>query len=80
MTLLGATTNSGIGFLIPIVFYLKLLKNKEEEDNGLFGLKENNQKSNKCIKIICYITFVVVCICSCIELYSYVVASTEWSL
>lgn len=24
MTILGATTNSGIGFLIPIVFYLKI--------------------------------------------------------
>ena len=27
MTILGATTNSGIGFLIPIVFYLKIEKN-----------------------------------------------------
>lgn len=27
MTILGATTNSGIGFLIPIVFYLKVMDN-----------------------------------------------------
>ena len=27
MTILGATTNSGIGFLLPIVFYLKIEKN-----------------------------------------------------
>lgn len=58
MAILGATTNTGIGFLLPIVFYLKLENNRTK------------QLTNH--KIICYICFVAVCICSVIELYTYV--------
>lgn len=57
MTILGATTNSGIGFLLPIIFYLKI-----EKENGGPWTKD---------KILSYIVFVTICICSAIELYSY---------
>lgn len=57
MTILGATTNSGIGFLIPIVFYLKI-----EEKRG--GRWTN-------MKVMSYIVFGTICVCSLITLYSY---------
>ena len=56
MTILGATTNSGIGFLIPIIFYLKI-----EEKSSKWSLN----------KIAAYFTFVAICLCSGIELYSF---------
>lgn len=58
LTILGATTNSGIGFLIPIIFYLKI--------------REKDLK-NKCsaIKIICYIVFATICTCSLITLVGF---------
>lgn len=34
MTILGATTNSGIGFILPIIFYLKLEKNLKKWSNS----------------------------------------------
>jgi heme/copper-type cytochrome/quinol oxidase subunit 4 len=58
MTILGATTNSGIGFLLPIVFYLKI-----EEKRG--GRWTN-------MKVMSYVVFATICICSIITLYSYV--------
>lgn len=58
MTILGATTNSGIGFLIPIVFYLKIKGNR--------GGRFSNDK------VISYFVFVIICLCSIAELYSYV--------
>ena len=58
MTILGATTNSGIGFLIPIIFYLKV-----EEKNGGKWRKD---------KILCYGVFIFICCCSVIEIYCFV--------
>ena len=58
MTILGATTNTGIGFLFPIIFYLKI-----EKDNG--GTWAPN-------KLIAYFVFVTISICSIIELYSFI--------
>jgi amino acid permease len=54
----GATINTAIGFLFPIVFYLKL----EEKKGGKFT-------NEKCTL---YILFVFICICSIIELYSFI--------
>ena len=53
MTILGATTNSAIGFLFPILYYLKMEKRSSPYTN---------------MKIICYIIFVFICISSVIEL------------
>lgn len=58
MTILGATTNTGIGFLFPIIFYLKI----EENNGGTFAPN----------KLIAYFVFVTISICSCIELYSFI--------
>jgi uncharacterized membrane protein SirB2 len=63
MTILGATTNTFVGFLIPIVFYLKILGNK----GGSF--------SNK--KILSYFIFVVVCCCSVIEIAVFIYKKTH---
>ena len=53
MTILGATTNSAIGFLLPILYYLKMEKRTSPWTN---------------MKIACYIVFAFVCISSVIEL------------
>ena len=58
MTILGATTNTGIGFLIPIVFYLKII-----------GAKDKSLTNEK---ILAYVTFVVVCLCSVAEMYTFI--------
>ena len=57
LTILGATTNSGIGFLLPIMYYLRLEKSKPR----------NHPK-----KILCYLIFVFICISSIIELFTFV--------
>jgi hypothetical protein len=57
MTILGATTNSGIGFLLPIIFYLKL-------ESKLPSL--SNQR------LIAYAVFVFICISSVIEIGTFV--------
>lgn len=57
MTILGATTNTFVGFLLPIIFYLKILGAR----GGSF--------SNK--KILAYIIFVLVCCSSVIELFTF---------
>lgn len=57
MTILGATTNSGIGFLLPIIYYLKM-ENKAP--------KWSNQR------IFAYTVFVVICLSSVIELGTFV--------
>ena len=57
MTILGATTNSGIGFLLPIIFYLK-------------SERKATSFSNR--KIIAYIVFVCICISSCIEIGTFI--------
>ena len=51
--LLGATTNSAIGFLFPIMYYLKMERKTSRYTN---------------MKIICYIIFVFICVSSVIEL------------
>lgn len=56
MTILGATTNSGIGFLIPVVFYLKLTKG------------ENTFAQ----RAVCYLVFGTICLCSVITLVTFV--------
>jgi amino acid permease len=58
MTILGATTNTGIGFLLPIIYYLKI-----EEKAPRFASH----------KVIAYIVFAVCCCCSVIELVTFVI-------
>mgnify|MGYP001626781333 CR=1 FL=1 len=53
ISILGATTNSAIGFLFPIAYYLKMEKKTSPYTN---------------MKIVCYIIFVFICISSVIEL------------
>lgn len=57
MTILGATTNSGIGFLLPIHFYLKTQKDKPKLTS---------------MKLTCYIIYVVICLSSCITMYTFI--------
>ena len=58
LTILGATTNSGIGFLIPIVFYLKI--------------KEKELKCCSLMRFVCYIVFLTICVCSIITLVVFI--------
>jgi amino acid permease len=66
MTIFGATTNSGIGFLIPIVFYMKVIK--QEQESSDFDKKA--EQKNKIIFIFCYISFAFVILNSGISLYT----------
>jgi len=70
MTLLGATTNSGIGFLIPIILYLKVL-DKQDAEAAASTYGDPKPRKLTPMRMTCYTVFVLVCICSCIELYSY---------
>lgn len=56
MTILGATTNSGIGFLLPIIFYLKVTKG------------EDNRKQ----RILAYVVFCLMSVTSCITMYTFI--------
>ena len=56
MTLLGATTNSAIGFLLPIAFYLKM---------------ERKRPTFTSDKLFCYFVFVFICVSSVIELTTF---------
>ena len=53
MQILGATTNSAIGFLLPIGYYVQIEKRSSRWTN---------------MKITCYIIFVFICLSSVIEL------------
>lgn len=53
-TILGATTNSAVGFLLPISYYLKA---------------ERKRPSMTADKIVCYCIFVFVCFSSVTTLY-----------
>ena len=55
MSFLGATTNSAIGFLLPIIFYLHVEKRTGKWTN---------------MKVLSYIVFVFICASSVIELYT----------
>ena len=57
ISILGATTNSAIGFLLPVCYYLKLEKRTSPWTN---------------MKIGCYIVFVFICCSSVIELVTIV--------
>jgi amino acid permease len=57
MQILGATTNTAIGFLFPIIYYLKL-----EEKAPRFASH----------KVVAYIVFVFMVFCSIIELTTFV--------
>jgi amino acid permease len=57
MTILGATTNSGIGFLLPIIYYLKLERKLPTWSNK---------------KVTAYIVFGFICISSVIEIATFV--------
>lgn len=57
MTILGATTNSAIGFLFPIIYYLKI------ERKAPRWAKH---------KIIAYIVFVFIVLSSIIELGTFI--------
>ena len=67
---MGATTNSGIGFLIPITLYLKVL-DKQDAEAAATAYGDPKPHKLTLMRIICYTVFVLVCICSGIELYSY---------
>jgi amino acid permease len=56
MTILGATTNSAIGFLLPIAFYLKHERKTPRYTND---------------KIACYALFVFICFSSVAELTTF---------
>jgi len=58
MTILGATTNSGIGFLFPITFFLKI--------KGATGGKFSNEK------ILAYLVYGMICCASIITLTTYI--------
>jgi amino acid permease len=62
MTILGATTNSGIGFLLPIHFYFKTQKDNKKITN---------------MKIMCIIIYVVICISSAITMVDFVKTKME---
>ena len=57
MTILGATTNSGIGFLFPIIYYLKLERKLPTWSNK---------------KVIAYLVFGFICISSVVEIGTFV--------
>lgn len=57
MTILGATTNSGIGFLLPIHFYFKTQKDNKKLTN---------------MKIMCYLIYVTICASSVITMYTFI--------
>ena len=56
-TILGATPNSGIGFILPIIFYLKLERKAPTWSNK---------------KVAAYIIFGFICISSVIEIGSFI--------
>jgi len=56
MTILGATTNSAIGFLLPILFYLKMERKRPKYTND---------------KMLAYFVFVFISISSVIELTTF---------
>ena len=58
ISLLGATTNAAIGFLLPITYYLKM---------------EHKQPKFSNMKIACYIIFVLMTMTSIIELVTIVI-------
>jgi len=60
MTILGATTNSAIGFLLPIAFYLRVEK-------------KTSKYTNK--KIAAYILFVFICVSSVLTLTLFTIKS-----
>lgn len=60
MTILGATTNSAIGFLLPVVFYLKVERKAPKYTNK---------------KIAAYILFVFICISSVLTLTLFTIKS-----
>lgn len=62
MTILGATTNTLIGFLLPIIYYLKL-----EEKAPRWAPH----------KIVCYVVFVVSVLSSIIELSTFIYKKTS---
>ena len=64
MVILGATTNSAIGFLLPIAFYLKHERKTPRYSND---------------KIACYILFVFICFSSVAELTTFVLKETSGS-
>ena len=62
MTILGATTNSGIGFLLPIIYYLRLEKKAPTWSNK---------------KMFAYFVFGLICICSVIEIGTFIIKKTS---
>jgi len=62
MTILGATTNTGIGFLLPIIYYLKV-----ERKAPRFAPQ----------KIVAYLVFVLMLACSIIELVTFIYKKTH---
>ena len=57
MTILGATTNTFIGFLMPIIYYLKI---------------ERHAPASAPHKVVAYIVFIVVSCCSVIEILTFI--------
>lgn len=61
-TILGATTNSAIGFILPVIYYLKI-----DKKAPAFSPQ----------KIACYCTLVFICIASVIELVTFAYKKTH---
>lgn len=57
MTILGATTNSGIGFILPIVYYLRLERKAPTWSNK---------------KLIAYFVMGFICLSSVIEIGTFI--------
>lgn len=74
MSILGPTTNTAVGFLIPIIFWLKFDRISEsfeqvvQADEELFSLKtrkkQSHEKLTKCQVYTGYAVFGLVCVAS----------------
>lgn len=57
MTILGATTNAGIGFILPIIYYLRL---------------ERKAPTFASHKLVAYLVLIFMIVCSIIELSTFI--------
>lgn len=81
MSLLGPTTNTAIGFFIPIIFYIRYDTQQAEEDlqlendSELFRLKDKEGRHKPLStfdKTTAWSVFVIIGICSVLQLYSFI--------
>lgn len=81
ISILGPTTNTAIGFFIPILFYIRYDTMQAEEDanlendSELFKLKDKEGRHKPltgCEKTFAWSVFVLISICSVLQLYSFI--------